>query len=250
MDSLKTPRDISLLQLNKEEILVIACDSAGGIGQKTYDQIKVSNQIVGQYTVKVPLMEVMSVGAEVISVIDNLGVEYEPTGREIITGIKKNLKLLGKTELLNGSTEENVKTLQTALGVTVIAKVKLAKLKQYQSSNLNNIIVAAGLPLVGEKLLAAKSKAVDFKKFLQLKKLNYLDQILPVGSKGILHELNILAAENNLDFKLKKSKHKFELDLEKSAGPATVLLLSLDQKYLAKLKTEIELPITEIAEFK
>lgn len=250
MNSLKTPRDVSLLQLNKEEILVIACDSAGGLGQKCHDQIKVPNQIVGKYTVKVPLMEVMSVGAEVISVIDNLSVEYEPTGREIIAGIRENLKLLGKTEFLNGSTEENVKTVQTALGVTVIGKVKVDKLNKYKKSAANNIIVAAGLPLVGEELLAAKSKAVDFKKFLQLKNLNYLEQILPVGSKGILHELNILAAENNSAFKLKKAKNNFNLDLEKSAGPATVLLLSLNDKYLERLKTEIELPITKIAEFK
>jgi len=174
MKVINSLRDISLLQINEKELLVIACDSAGGLGEKKYDQVKVSNKILGKYTVKVPLMEVMSIGAEVISVIDNLAVEYKPTGKEIIAGIKENLKLLSSAELLNGSTEENIKTVQTALGVTVIGKITLEKLKKYTFSNKNNIIVAAGLPLVGENLMKYKSKAVNLKKFLQLKELDYI----------------------------------------------------------------------------
>lgn len=236
---LNSPRDISLLQLNKEEVLVIACDSAGGLGQKVQDQVKVSNRILGKYTVKVPLKEVMSLGAEVITVIDNLAVEYEPTGREIIAGIKESLALIDKSECLNGSTEENIKTVQTALGITVIGKTTLKKLKRYTSSPKNNIITAVGLPLVGEKLLQNKSQAVNFNQFLQLKKLNYIDQFLPVGSKGILYEARILAAENNCEFKFIDSG----IDLEKSAGPASVVLLSLQEKDLSKLKKDIELPL-------
>jgi hypothetical protein len=242
MKKINSPRDISLLQLNKEEVLVIACDSAGGLGQKAQDQVKVSNRILGKYTVKVPLMEVMSLGAEVITVIDNLAVEYEPTGREIIAGIKESLALIDKSECLNGSTEENIKTVQTALGITVIGKTTLEKLKRYTSSPKNNIIAAAGLPLVGEKLLQNKSQTVDFNQFLQLKKLNYVDQFLPVGSKGILYEAGILAAENNFDLEIIDS----ELDLEQSAGPAAVVLLSLEEKDLAKLKKDIELPLNKV----
>ena len=239
MKVINSPRDISLLQLNTKEVLVIACDSAGGLGEKAQDQVKVSNRTLGKYTVQVPLMEVMSIGAEVISVIDNLAVEYEPTGREIIVGIRENLNLLSSAELLNGSTEENISTVQTALGVTVIGKITLKKLKRYTSSTKNNIIAVAGLPFTGEDLLKNESRAVNFKKFMQLKKLNYIDQILPVGSKGILYEAKILAAENNFSFKVIDSG----IDLGKSAGPASVVLISLQKKDLAKLKKDIELPI-------
>lgn len=242
MKVLNSPRDISLLQINEKEVLVIACDSAGGLGEKKHDQIKVSNRILGKYTVKVPLMEVISIGAEVISVIDNLAVEYEPTGREIIAGIRENLNILSTAELLNGSTEENILTVQTALGVTVIGKINLKKLKKYTASPKNNIIAAVGLPLVGEDLLKNKMKAVDFKQFLQLKELNYIDQFLPVGSKGILYELKILAEESNLNFELVDNK----LNLEKSAGPGSVVLLSLKEKYFTKLKKEIKLPLTKV----
>ena len=242
MKVINSLRDISLLQINEKEVLVIACDSAGGLGEKKYDQVKVSNKILGKYTVKVPLMEVMSIGAEVISVIDNLAVEYKPTGKEIIAGIKENLKLLSSAELLNGSTEENIKTVQTALGVTVIGKITLEKLKKYTFSNKNNIIVAAGLPLVGENLMKYKSKAVNLKKFLQLKELDYISQFLPVGSKGILYEAKIMAKENNYDFELINNK----LDLLKSAGPASVILLSLKEKKFSKLKDEIDLPLNKI----
>ena len=242
MKVINSLRDISLLQINEKEVLVIACDSAGGLGEKKYDQVKVSNKILGKYTVKVPLMEVMSIGAEVISVIDNLAVEYKPTGKEIIAGIKENLKLLSSAELLNGSTEENIKTVQTALGVTVIGKITLEKLKKYTFSNKNNIIVAAGLPLVGENLMKYKSKAVNLKKFLQLKELDYISQFLPVGSKGILYEAKIMAEENGFDLELINNK----LDLLKSAGPASVILLSLKEKKFSKLKNEIDLPLNRI----
>jgi hypothetical protein len=235
-------RDVSLLQINEKEVLVIACDSAGGIGEKKYDQIKVSNKILGKYTVKVPLMEVMSIGAEVISVIDNLAVEYKPTGKKIIAGIKENLKLINSAELLNGSTEENIKTVQTALGVTVIGKTTLKKLKKYTFSKKNNIVAAAGLPLVGENLMKYKSKAVNFKKFLKLKELDYINQFLPVGSKGILYEAKILAKENNYNFEIISNK----VDLEKSAGPASVILLSLKEEKFSKLKNEIDLPFNKI----
>lgn len=249
MNILNTPRDISLLQLNKKEVLVIASDSAGALGQKPQDQVKVSNQILGKYTVKVPLMEVISVGAEVISVIDNLAVEYEPTGREIIAGINSNLKLLKKTSLLNGSTEENIKTVQTALGVTVIGKVSFDQLNKYSKSKLNEIVAAVGLPLVGKKLLKKQSKAVNFKKFLKIVDLPYIKQLLPVGSKGIKYELNILAQENNFDFEIFTSKEVKKLDLEKSAGPSTVILVSLAENNLQKLKEDINLPVTKIAKF-
>lgn len=239
---LNSSRDISLLQLNKNEVLVIACDSAGGLGQKDQDQVKVSNRILGKYTVQVPLMEVISLGAEVITVVDNLSVEYEPTGREIIAGINENLTLIGNSELLNGSTEENIKTVQTALGVTVIGKTTVEKLKRYTSSPKNNVVAAVGLPLVGGELLKNKSKAVNFRNFLELKNLNYIDQFLPVGSKGILYEAKILAEENNCDFQLLASA----LDLDKSAGPASVLLLSLKEEDLAKLKKVVELPLNII----
>ncbi|MFP4021878.1 MAG: AIR synthase related protein [Halanaerobium sp.] len=242
MKLLNSQRDISLLQLNKKEILVVACDSAGGLGEKAQDQLRVSNKILGRYTVRVPLMEVMSLGAEVIAVVDNLAVEYEPTGREIIAGIKENLALINKCELLNGSTEENIKTVQTALGVTVIGKVSIKKLKRYTSSTRNNLIAAVGLPLVGDELLKNRSQAVDFKNFLQLKKLSYIEQFLPVGSKGILYEAKILAEENKFDFKLIKNK----VDLEKSAGPAAVVLVGLKEKDLVKLKKEIKLPVNTV----
>jgi hypothetical protein len=96
-----------------------------------------------------------------------------------------------------------------------------------------------GLPLVGKKLLKNKSKAVNFKKFLQIKDLNFIDQFLPVGSRGILYEARILAEENNYDLELIDNI----VDLDKSAGPASVLLLSLREEDVTKLKKVIELPL-------
>ena len=137
---------------------------------------------------------------------------------------------------------DSIKTVQTALGVTVIGKTTLKKLKKYTFSKKNNIVAAAGLPLVGENLMKYKSKAVNFKKFLKLKELDYINQFLPVGSKGMLYEAKILAKENNCDFEIISNK----VDLEKSAGPASVILLSLKEEKFSKLKNEIDLPFNKI----
>lgn len=236
-------RDISLLKIDDRQLLVIACDSAGAIGQKPADKVRVSNYILGKYTAKVALMEVMSVGAEVISVVNNLAVEYNSTGREIIGGIKENLKLIGISDLLNGSTEENFETVQTGIGVTVIGRIRIAELEN-NNSNKNNIIVAVGLPLIGNEILKAEEKTVTFADFLKIRELNYIDQILPVGSKGILHEINVLAAENNLDYQLISA----DINLKKSAGPASVILVSIKKDDFKKLKIELELPVTKVAE--
>lgn len=242
MQTISSPRDISFIELNSEEILVIACDSAGGMGEKAQDKIKVSNRILGKYTVKVPLMEVMAVGAEPAAVINNLAVEYEPSGREIIAGIKENLELINKVEFLNGSTEENISTVQTGLGVTVVAKAKISDLNKFTSSSRNNIAAAVGLPLVGKNIIKNKDKVVSLKEFLNLKRLDYLEAILPVGSKGILYELQILAAENNFDYQVFENT----LDLKKSAGPASVVLVSLKEENYSKLAETIKLPLTKI----
>ncbi len=70
-------------------ILVIACDSSGGIGNKEGDQLQVDPEIAGYYAAFVPLIECMAVRGEVISLIDTLSVEMVPTGERIIHGIKK-----------------------------------------------------------------------------------------------------------------------------------------------------------------
>jgi hypothetical protein len=58
MDVLKI-RDLTLIKIDSEKTMVIACDSCGSIGMKKYDVLKVPPFFTGKFTTKVALMEVL-----------------------------------------------------------------------------------------------------------------------------------------------------------------------------------------------
>ncbi|MTI61595.1 MAG: hypothetical protein FH762_16700 [Firmicutes bacterium] len=246
----KIERDINLVELDKDNLLVIACDSAGGIGPKKHDRIKVPAELIGAFTARVALMEVISVAAEPLSIVDALAVEYNPTGEEILNGIKGELKRIGLDSQIavNGSTEENIETSQTGIGVTVLGRVNRDKIK-IAAGQPGDILIAVGLPMVGEEVLANQEKVADLPVLQQLLGFKGVHEIIPVGSKGLAYEAGILARSVRLRLKLRDDS---ELDLQKSAGPATSLLTAVEKDLFAPLKAEIAKPliiIGELAEF-
>ena len=145
-------RDLVLIDIDENKSMVIACDSCGGIGDKPHDALKVPAFITGKYTVRVGLLEVLSSGADIVTVIDNVCAEMEPTGEEIIKGIKSELKLANIDNVaLTGSTEENFSCASTGLGMTVIGIGEKSKLR------VNNIkdevaVYSIGIPKVGGEI--------------------------------------------------------------------------------------------------
>lgn len=232
-------RDLTLIPLYQDELLVIACDSLGGIGPKQHDMVKVPAETVGQYTVRGPLMEVLAAGARPVTVINTLGVEMMPTGAAIIQGIRKELLLsrLPADILVTGSTEENVKTCQTALGVTVLGRSSKSELRLGKSL-AGDIVACVGKPLVGEEVLLGTP--VDTRILYELLALPWLHELLPVGSRGIGYEARALAAGAGLTLTLRLD---LQLDLEKSAGPSTCLLVTLPEEYLSALLAVSNLPV-------
>ncbi|MBV1822090.1 hypothetical protein KUA25_29170, partial [Bacteroidales bacterium MSK.15.36] len=63
-------RDLTLIKLTEDKNLIVACDSCGGIGNKLEDTLKVPAFIVGKFTARVALMEVLCTGAEIVSITD------------------------------------------------------------------------------------------------------------------------------------------------------------------------------------
>lgn len=239
-----TLRDISLIRLGDENYLVIACDSAGGIGPKKGDSLRVPGQVVGRFTTRVALMEVMAVGAKPVNVINTLAVEYEPTGKEIITGIRAEVNKAGLDPdiVINGSTEENIPTFQTGIGVTVIGLVEASGLRLARSSPLD-MVVAVGLPMVGEEVLAKEELIADLSTLQGLLQLDFIHEILPVGSKGISYEAGILAKMSGLKLDFNP---ELKIDPEKSAGPGTVLLTSLPADKIEEVSRFISKPVNVV----
>ncbi len=241
-------RDITRIRIAPEDYLVIACDSSGGIGSKIHDQIKVSEEFLGRFSLRVPLMEVLATGAEVITIINTLSVEMHPCGERIIRGIAKEAQEAGiePAAIINGSTEDNIPVSQTALGITVIGLAKAADFRPGQTQS-GDIIVCIGQPYYGHEV---GERGEDFPGFATpglvqaLLKIQGVHELLPVGSKGILHELTELCRTSNQEYSL-LGEHG--LDLEKSAGPATCLLASMRESCYHQLNEKLTQQMAAIA---
>jgi selenophosphate synthetase-related protein len=219
-------RDLTVIELSAEFFLVVAVDSDGGIGPKPNDVVRVSGYDAGRFGTRVPLMEILACGAVPIAAFDSLAVEMEPLGREIIRGVRDELHSIGlPAEFpLSGSTEDNVPTSQTGMGVVVLGCVKRSDFRPGSSMNGDEIF-AIGTPKSGpEDTIDLKDRDIaDSTSLARILHVTGVHDILPVGSKGIMHEVEELARTASLEF----VPHPMEsIDKRKSAGPSTCFLVS------------------------
>lgn len=224
-------RDVTLVDLGQGKTMVIACDSCGSVGLKERDVLKVPPFITGKYTTRVALLEVLCTGAEVICLTNTICNEMNPTGQEIIQGIEEELREAGIGKVvLTGSTEENFPTVATGLGITAVGLVETEKLK------INNIksdalLVVFGQPKVGQEVLkSSRNDIVDYNLIKQLLKEPEVYEIIPVGSKGILYEMQELARNNQLKLSINKD---LEIDIIKSGGPSTAVIAAVSAAYFS-----------------
>jgi hypothetical protein len=243
----KTNRDVLLFEFLSGEVLVVGCDSAGGIGPKPLDKLKVDGFILGKFTARAALMEVLAVGANPVCVVDALGVEPEPLGAEILRGIRDEAEKAGLDPKLavTGSTEKNIAVEQTGIGVTVVGTCRKEQLK-IGTAQAGDVVVAVGVPCVGAEVLAEENqgKIAESTDVWALRRLEFVHEIIPVGSTGIAHEVETLAKGAKLKFTIAEQQ---EVDVKKSAGPATVVLAALSEQKLSELKNAVSKPINCVA---
>ncbi len=240
-------RDLTLVTLPSNQMLVIACDSCGGIGNKVRDVVKTSPDIVGYFTTRVALMEVLATGAELVTVVNNLSVEFNNTGNEILKGVKRAVESISLDQdmIITGSTEENFPTVQTGIGITAIGIIDKNKWEKPRT-NKGALAVIAGLPKVGTEVLEDQGEIFTLELLLKLMSNPKVQEILPVGSKGILYELEEMSKTNGLKTKLDKS---INIDLYKSAGPATCAIIAIDEDYYDEMREKCPIPLNKIGRF-
>jgi hypothetical protein len=114
--------DVSIIKLPTGHAIVTGSTSSGAVGPKNLDQVKVDGKVLGKFLARVALMDVTATGAFPIQLSVTLGVEKDPTGNQIIEGIKREARVLGldPNQVLLENTEDNFETLQTGAGLTVI----------------------------------------------------------------------------------------------------------------------------------
>lgn len=243
---IKQLRDLTLLSIDDKRYLGIACDSCGAIGYKEHDVVKASPQITAYQTAKVVLGELMSMGFTPLVLSDGLAVEMDDTGKQLIEGFNQALSKLKTCKVhMTGSTEENMKTVQTSMGVTAIGICDKDKLK-YKKTYKNDICILLGMPLIGNDVVNNPDKILDIDDFENLYLCNEIKEILPIGSRGISSELDELCEYNNLSFKYEQN---ISVDLNKSGGPSTSCIITIDRKDIDTVKTLIDKPVILLGYF-
>ncbi|HEY3339766.1 MAG TPA: AIR synthase related protein [Propionicimonas sp.] len=240
MDAVRRIRDLLIL----DDTLVIAADSIGGIGPKPADTVTSDAVTVAHFALRVPLLEVLCAGARPIAVIDTLCVELEPTGAPMIEEIRRLAAEAGVAPLaVTGSTEENVATRATAIGVTVIGRVGPGELLS-GGSHSGDVVICAGLPLSaphdqvwighpGQVTVAAAAAVVAS---------GLVHDALPVGSRGVAWELAQLAGSAGL---VPDRLDAPGVSLTASGGPASCVLFSCHPDSVEAVRGRID-PATPV----
>ncbi|MGI9861422.1 hypothetical protein SDD30_08570 [Moorella naiadis] len=234
-------RDLIILDLDEQRSLVIACDSAGAIGPKVADVVRVPGYVLGRFTARVALMKVLAAGAWPACIANTLCVEPEPAGAAIREGVADEIRALGidPEKALTGSSEKNVPTTQSGIGITVIGLATTAELLMGRLA-AGDTLALLGRPKVGTEVFLDDPEIVDLKTVRLLLNQPGIREIVPAGSRGILAEARDLAALYRLQIDWRSGLP--ELDLLKSAGPATCLLAAGDRAALEAAGRRAEKP--------
>lgn len=233
-------RDLVIIY-EKDVAFVVSCDSLGAVGNKENDILKVDEEIVGRTTLKVALSELLSVGATPLVVSDTLSVEMHPTGEKILKGIKKELEENGLEVVLTGGTEENFPTFMTGIGITAVGRAKKEDLK-IKKVRKGMHVALIGYPRVGSEVLGAED-VMTLKDYIKISQTKEVVEAIPVGSKGIAYELGVL--EDLYRFRIKEDDG-LNIDLFKSAGPATCCLVVYREEDTDFIKAITDKPFTHV----
>jgi ribosomal protein S8 len=238
--------DVTILKMPTGHAIIAGSTSTGAVGPKENDQVKVDGRVLGKFLARVALMDVTATGAFPLLLSVTLGVEKDPTGNEILEGIKREARSIGldPNQVLMEKTEDNFQTSQTGAGLTVVGLANEDELRIGKTVP-GDLIVAVGRPKVGEEVLAAEARGeiADLKNVTQLSQRKYVHDIASVGDFGIASEARMMAYGVGRQLKLSDNPG---LDLAKSAGPATVVLATIDREHLYDLKALIPKPINVV----
>ncbi|MEH7503653.1 ATP-binding protein [Neobacillus drentensis] len=211
-------RDSITIPFNGMDSLIIACDNSGAIGLKEQDLVHVPYETVAYYSFRVAVMECIASGGEPISVVLHNFCGNEPWD-ELVSGIQKGLGELNLSDvLITGSTESNFSLMQSALGLVVIGKKLTAKTTEIADTKHMKFAVV-GIPLVGNEVIEQNDQVAPLSIFQEVSLIQGA-MLWPVGSKGILYELNQMIPNEELSEEMVVTT----VDILKSAGPSTCFI--------------------------
>lgn len=237
-------RDLSVIEL-PNTLLVTACDSSGGVGEKPGDELCVPTKYISIFAARVCLFELLACGARIIGLSNTIVGEMEPTGATLIAGIREELNRAGIGDLpINGSTEENFKTCMTGFGIFIMGMVERLRINP---SMPGDVVICIGKPKFGAALVVdGDPEIADYQDLQTLTENPAVNEIVPCGSKGILYEAANLAAIHQRQFVTVPN----DLNIVDSAGPATTVIASIKPSALPGLAAHFKAKLTVIGHLK
>lgn len=197
---------------------VVTTDNSGGIGEKQADLVFAPNDIVSYFAARVALLEQWAARCQVESVVIH-NFSGDEAWQDYIKGVNRLLKEVGLEKVLvTGSSETNMELLQSAMSITMIGRsgggVDIEQDVKW---------FIYGRPFVGVEVLENSKVIADLNKVKIAMENGWASNIWPVGSKGIQAEVRILFANDKLFV-------QSDVDVEKSAGPSTVVLVAVPKE--------------------
>lgn len=190
---------------------VLTTDNSAGIGEKAEDVVSTPDEIVSYFAARVALLEQWAANSTPLSIVVH-NFSGDQSWAKYVAGIKKLFNEIGiECPEITGSSETNMETLQSAIAVTMLGE-------RVEENNKEVRWYVYGKPSVGEEVIRDSDKIANLKKIREALNRGLVHQVWPVGSTGIKGECERLGLDGNL----------VDWDIEKSAGPATTVLLGID----------------------
>ncbi|WCC80951.1 transcriptional regulator [Cutibacterium equinum] len=211
--------------------LVIACDAIGGIGPRPDDSYPADPVWCAHLGARVPLLEVLCAGARPLILVNTL-CQDEESARPMIEEFRRCAIAAGiDPSAVTGSTEDNVATTQTGIGVTIIGVMAEGELPKAHDGD---VLVCIGAPISApdDDVSPGRREIVAVGEVRELVASGKVHDCVPVGSHGVAWEAEQLASTAGL----RATFLDTEVDLAHSGGPSTCLVVACDEGDVEKLR--------------
>ena len=203
---------------------IVTTDNSGGIGEKSADLVAVSDTITARFATRVALVEQWAADAEPEAILLH-NFSGDASWNRYCAGIQDVFDEIGlPTPPISGSSETNMMLQQSAVAITMMGRQQ--KKKQPSTGRW----FTYGTPLVGEAVITRATEIASLSILNEARRRGIVARVWPVGSKGILAEYRI-ATEDPV------RSASSPLDLETTAGPATVVLLQIEDAHMEEANT-------------
>lgn len=227
-------RDLNYFRFGNNRIAV-ACDSSGSIGELEGDAFHATSAEAGVNMVEVPLKEILSVGARPLAVYLDFCYAKNFFTDGFIASVHEELRAVGTDVpvFVTFGTEPNPR--YSALGLAILAEAHEDALR-VGTAMPGDLVYVIGLPLNKDYYpLQLRTQTLS-----QLLALDYVHEVLPCGSHGILYEARELAETNGLGF-VECGNALLDSQNQRSCGAAAVALVCIPPEKQAEFEA-IPLP--------